>query len=52
MDTDNSVVIAAGCGGVRGLNGDGKNNIKIKLKNKCWELRMCFIKCLNNPPHD
>ena len=41
---DNSVVIAGGGGGVRGLNGNGKNTIKIKLKKKeiapsrfrCW----------------
>ena len=27
---DNSVVIAGGMGGIRGLNGNGKNTIKIK----------------------
>ena len=32
-DTDNSAVIA-GEGDTRGLNGNGKNTIKIKLKNK------------------
>ena len=31
MDMDNSVVIAGGRG-IRGLNGNGKNTIKIKLK--------------------
>ena len=30
MDTDNRVVIAGGEGSVRGLNGNGKNTIKIK----------------------
>ena len=29
MDTDNSVAIAGGEEGVRGLNGNGKNTIKI-----------------------
>ena len=35
MDMDNSVVIMAGVGGkrdIRGLNGNGKNTIKIILK--------------------
>ena len=32
MDRDNSVVIAGGAGGIRGLNSNGKNTIKI-LKN-------------------
>ena len=31
MDTDNGVVLAGG--GLRGLNGNGKNIIKIKYKN-------------------
>ena len=30
LDTDNSVVIAVGREGMRGLNGNGKNTIKIK----------------------
>ena len=33
MDTDNSVVIAR-WRGIKRLNGNGKNTIKIKLKNK------------------
>ena len=32
MDMDNSVVIAGGEGDIRGLNGNEKNTIKIKLK--------------------
>ena len=33
MDMDNSVVLAGGRG-TRGLNGHGKNTIKVKSKNK------------------
>ena len=33
IDTDNGAVIA-GVGDTRGLNGNGENTIKIKLKNK------------------
>ena len=32
MDMDHSVVIAGGMGGRRGVNGNGKNTIKIKFK--------------------
>ena len=31
MDVDNSVVIAGGEGGIRGLNGNGKNTIKNEM---------------------
>ena len=34
MDMDNSVVIAAGEGDIRGLNGNEKNTIKIIQKNR------------------
>ena len=33
MDMDNSVVIMGGGVGIQGLNGTGKNTIKIKFKN-------------------
>ena len=36
MDMDNSVVIAGGEEGIRGLNGNGKNIIKIKKKEKLF----------------
>ena len=35
MDMDNSVVIAVGEAGVRGLNGNRKNTRKSKLKKYC-----------------
>ena len=33
MDVDNSVVTAGQGGGVRGMDGNGKNTIKVNFKN-------------------
>ena len=32
MDVDNSVATAGGEGDIRGLNGNGKNTIRVKLR--------------------
>ena len=38
MDMDKSVVIAGGRGVKRGISGNGKNTIKIKIKEKTNDL--------------
>ena len=41
MDMDNTVVIAGGMGkGIRGLNDNGKNTIKIKINKPYWYLSL------------
>ena len=38
MDVDNSVEIVGGGEYIRGLNGNGKNTVKVKLKN-VWQIK-------------
>ena len=45
MDVDHSVVIVEGRGGIRGLNGNGKNKIKIgQNKQKNIVKYICILK--------